>query len=224
MSNRKYHFRLRSADATRFENPLNTQGLPLKNSTCDVIFNENQIGLRDLLKMHPHNKFYCKVVYFGLYAEKGVRVYQKGVTPIVKSNALAKCAGIDIMIDEFKGCYYKSSDEDQHTVLATANADFVQPTDETNRASGSTDTGPNIEACGFYIGANEAPTRIVSITNKGTLSMRIRHSAVNPNIGVGHQHYEKSHLCTFDEDGNLLAFPHYVAEFELTPYLEKLDQ
>ena len=222
MSNRRYHFRLRSVDG-RLDQRHN-QGILLNNNSCDVIFNENQIGLRDLLKMHPNNKFYCKVVYFGLYAEKGVRVYTKATTPITKSRAQFKCSGIDIMVDEFRGCYYKSSNEDQHTVLATANADFVQSTDETNRAAGSTDTGPNIEACGFYIGADESPTRIVSITNKGTLSMRIRQSTVNPNVGEGHEHYEKSHLCSFDEDGNIQQFPHYICEFELWPYIEKLDE
>lgn len=221
MLGKKYNFRLRSQDGRKLH-PFGQVGKQLLNGVCDVIFEDQDLQLSELLRLHPSNKWNVRVVYFGIYVKKGLRQYIGTSVPPNKNDTVP-CSAIDIEIDEFRGCYYRSSNPDSHTILATANADFAVPTDESNRASGSTDTGPNVEPVGFYIGASEAPVKTISISNRGTITLRLRESAAKPIEGgeLDHTLNNMSRLVQYDEDGNLIHMPHYVCEFELSPYFEE---
>ena len=222
MLGKKYTFRLRSQDARELNTFSNITTKFLKNKVTSLIFEDRDIQLQELLRLHPSNKWNCRVVYFSMHVAKGLRVDIGGNNPPTKNDTVI-CSGIDIEIDEFRGCYYRSSNPDAHTILATANPDFFAPTDESNRASGSADTGENIEAVSFCIGASEAPVKTISITNRGTLTLRLRESGAEllSNARLKHTINEASRLCSFDEDGNIQTLPNFVIEFELSPYFEE---
>lgn len=229
MNSKKYLLRLRSSDGEVLNPNTFHGGDPnrvknLGNEVCDVRFRQTALNLYSLLGGHPNGKFNVRVSYFNLYSPKGIRVQDdmsKIESPVINlvndtvmdiEGAKRKCAGIDIICDEFNSPFVASSNPQHGTVLATAGAKIAQATDETNGAGG-TDPGKNIEPIAFTLTDEMTCAKTCNFTKDGFLHIRLRDSAVSNNGRF-------SQLVSYNEDQEVVAMPNFVLELEFTPYYE----
>ena len=232
---KKYVVRLRSSDGEYLrpneyhsrepaENGNKRAAKGFGNEVCDVTFKETKLNLHQLCQAHPNGKWSIRCTYFNIYCSKGLRVMDfenpkevtiLGVTEtgfLKESGAVRKCAGIDIIIDQFNSPYVASSNPTHGLALATANCDIATPTDETFGATG-TDPGPNTQPVAFTLENSDACSKICHINRDGFLTVRLRDSVQSSNDRF-------SRLVTIDEGGQVQRVPDFVLELELTPYYD----
>jgi len=233
---KKYILRLRSSDGeylrpNEYHSERDSLSLGnmrfaklMGNETCDVTFKETTLNLHQLCQAHPNGKWMVRPTFFNLYCPKGLRVADQvvgralTVNSVVESgfiktaNITRKCAGVDIIIDQFNSPYVASSNPTHGLTLATANCDIATPTDETNASLG-TDEGPNTEPVAFSLENADACGKICHINRDGFLTVRLRDSVLSNNDHL-------SRLVTISENGNVLRVPDFVLELELEPYYD----